>query len=327
MGDISVMLLTDNITAQNFQKYYDSKIIKDFYITYDAESFIERMTANPGCTAIIDTLTCNAANVLKAVGFLKGCKGKFIVICKNAQEGFDYLSKGALEMLIKNENYTEEDYITAICVKVKNAEIQYLRDNTRTLKYTGAAVSNKVILIGSSTGGTEIVSEILQALPENIPPIVVVQHMPPVFTKLYAQRLDDICKMSVREAADGDELLPGLTLISPGDLQTRLVKKNNKLCVECFNGERVNGHAPSVDVLFNSAAALLGKRAIGVILTGMGADGAKGLLEMRKQGAFTIGQDAESSVVYGMPKVAFELGGVSKQVNSKDIPKLILENL
>lgn len=327
MDKINVVLLIDNMTATSFQKYCSKKGIQVAASTHDADVFIEKMSAFRDSIAVVDTLYADVAAVSKVVSFLAGSKLKFVVICKNAKEGFVYLSKGALEMYIRNENFADEENINALCVKIKSAENQYLRESSRILKYTGEAVSDKIILIGSSTGGTETVLSILKELPENIAPIVVVQHMPPVFTKLYAQRLDEICKMSVREASDGDALMPGLALIAPGDLQTRLVKRNGKLLVECVKGEKVSGHAPSVDVLFYSAAQLLGKKAIGVILTGMGSDGAKGLLDMRSKGAFTIGQDQESSVVYGMPKVAFDIGGVSKQAAFKDIPKLILENL
>lgn len=187
--------------------------------------------------------------------------------------------------------------------------------------------SGKIIAIGSSTGGTETVLEILKQLPAGSPPVLVVQHMPPVFTKIYATRLHNNCTMSVWEARDGDELRPGLVLIAPGELQMSLERRDGKLIVRCLEGEKVNGHCPSVDVLFSSVAKVSGKKALGVILTGMGADGAKGLLEMRQAGAFTLGQDEKSAVVYGMPKAAHEIGAVAKQAPLGEIPRLIQENI
>ncbi len=157
-----------------------------------------------------------------------------------------------------------------------------------------------------------------------MPPILIVQHMPAVFTKMYADRLNDICEMTVWEAKNGDKLRPGLVLIAPGDYQMKVVKNYDGYYVECFKGEKVNGHAPSVDVLFDSVADVIGSKAIGIILTGMGGDGSKGMLKMRENGAKTIGQDEKSCVVYGMPKVAYELGAVDEQVALPNIASRIM---
>jgi len=171
-----------------------------------------------------------------------------------------------------------------------------------------------VIAIGASTGGTEAILEVIQRLPENSPGIVVVQHMPPVFTKMYAERLDKICKMNVREAEDGDRVETGVALIAAGDRQMRLIRDARGYFVRCGGTDKVSGHCPSVDVLFESVAQAAGTNALGVILTGMGSDGAKGLLEMKKSGAHTIGQNQETCVVYGMPMVAFNIGAVKEQL-------------
>ncbi len=187
---------------------------------------------------------------------------------------------------------------------------------------------NTLIVMGASTGGTETLLEILKDLPIDTPGIVVTQHMPPVFTDMYAKRIDGICKMEVREAKNGDIVKPGLILISPGgDLQSRIVRIGNQYSVSCFPAEKVSGHRPSVDVLFHSAAQLAKSEAVGVLLTGMGQDGAYGLLEMHKAGAHTIGQDKASSIVYGMPKVAFEIGAVKIQADFHDISGLIYSHL
>ena len=147
--------------------------------------------------------------------------------------------------------------------------------------------------------------------------------MPEIFTRKYAERLDRICKMEVKEAQNGDRVQTGRILVAPGDFQMTLQKDSNGYYVKCFKAEKVSGHCPSVDVLFESVAANAGKNALGVILTGMGADGAKGLLSMRKAGAYTIGQNKETCVVYGMPSVAFNIGGVVDQAPIENIGDMI----
>ena len=179
---------------------------------------------------------------------------------------------------------------------------------------------NLVVAIGASTGGTEATSAVVRQFGTDIPGIVCVQHMPPGFTGMYAKRLNDQCRVRVKEAQTGDRVLPGHVLIAPGgDQHMRLVKVNGAYQVECRSGPRVNGHCPSVDVLFESVAKTAKKDAVGIILTGMGGDGAKGLLAMRSAGAKTIGQDESSCVVYGMPKVAYDIGAVEQQVKLADI--------
>ncbi len=184
--------------------------------------------------------------------------------------------------------------------------------------------TDKVIAIGASTGGTEAIREVLTRLPANVPGIIIVQHMPPNFTKSFADRLNELCAIEVREAKNGDFLGVGKALIAPGDYHMVLRRSGARYFVEIGTGEKVSGHRPSVDVLFNSVAKTAGANAIGVILTGMGADGAKGLLSMRKAGARTIGQDENSCVVYGMPKVAYEIGAVEQQFDLDDIAEAIV---
>jgi len=157
--------------------------------------------------------------------------------------------------------------------------------------------------------------------------MVIVQHIPPVFSRLFAERLNITTSLNVKEAESGDYVEPGKVLIAPGDKHMRIKKVSDRYRVECFEGEKINGHCPSVDVLFESVAKEAGKNAIGVILTGMGYDGAKGLLAMKKSGAHTIGQDEKSSVVYGMPRVAYNIGAVSKQLPLDRISSSILDLL
>lgn len=184
-----------------------------------------------------------------------------------------------------------------------------------------------IIAIGASTGGAEALSKVLRKLPKDMPGMVIVQHMPAGFTKMHADTLNKMCKIEVREARNGESVQRGVALIAPGNKQMRIWKDDKGYYVTCREEEKVGGHIPSVDVLFKSVAKVVGDKAIGVILTGMGKDGAEGLLEMRKAGAYTIGQNEESSVVYGMPKVAYDIGAVKIQIDIKDISNLILKEI
>lgn len=171
-----------------------------------------------------------------------------------------------------------------------------------------------LIVIGASTGGTEAVRQVLEEMPEDSPPILIVQHIPPVFSRAFAGRLDRICKVRVREAADGDEVLAGQALVAPGDFHMLLRKNGGSRRVEVRAGPRICYQRPAVDVLFQSVADVAGADAIGVLLTGMGADGAQGLLKMKRAGARTIAQDEATCVVYGMPREAMMLGAVDQQL-------------
>ncbi len=184
-----------------------------------------------------------------------------------------------------------------------------------------------VIAIGASTGGTEAIISVVKNLPPSTPGIVIVQHMPANFTTLYAERLNRICKMNAKEAAEGDRIKTGLIIVAAGDFHLTVDKDSLGYFIHSKRGERVSGHCPSVDVLFDSVAKKAGKNAIGVILTGMGADGAAGITKMRQQGAYTIGQDKESCVVYGMPMEAYNMGGIARQLPLDNIGSEILYQL
>ena len=183
-----------------------------------------------------------------------------------------------------------------------------------TASAVSAAKKDTLIAIGASTGGTEATIAVVKNLPASTPGIVIVQHMPPVFTNMYAQRLNRICNMSAVEATDMMRVEQGKIIVAAGDYQLRVMRDAQGYYVTVRPGEKVSGHCPSVDVMFESVAAAAGARSVGILLTGMGQDGANGLLKMRQRGAYTIGQDQESCVVYGMPAVAFELGAVQKQL-------------
>ncbi|TCN90673.1 two-component system chemotaxis response regulator CheB [Shewanella fodinae] len=184
----------------------------------------------------------------------------------------------------------------------------------------------KVVAIGTSTGGTQALERILTSLSEQPPGIVIVQHMPEKFTEMFAQRLNSLCRIEVKEAADQDVVLPGRALIAPGGRHMQLVARGNGYVVTVNDGPLVNRHKPSVDVLFRSVAKTAGADAAGFILTGMGDDGARGLKEMRQAGAVTFAQDEQSCVVFGMPKEAIEMGAAEQQVSLDDVAPTI-ENL
>lgn len=237
---------------------------------------------------------------------------------------FDALEAGAVDFVNKPSNLNRaqlNDFLAQeLATKVKIASTAKVgrlkRVDPVTVASNVSVVGHKdsIVAIGASTGGTEAIFEVVKGFKRDIPGVVIVQHMPPGFTKMYAERLNNQCEVAVKEAQTGDRVLPGQVLIAPGDRHMRLVKVAGAYQVECNGTDRVNGHCPSVEVLFNSVAKVAGKNAIGVILTGMGGDGAKGLLAMRNAGAQTIGQDAASCVVYGMPKVAYDIGAVQYQL-------------
>jgi two-component system chemotaxis response regulator CheB len=184
--------------------------------------------------------------------------------------------------------------------------------------------TNKIIAIGASTGGTEAIKTVLMGMPANAPGIVVVQHMPAKFTTSFAERLNELCKISVKEARDGDSVVNGTALIAPGNYHMLLKRSGARYYVQVKTGPMVHHQRPAVDVLFNSVAMYAGSNAVGVILTGMGADGARGLLKMREAGAGTVAQDEKSCVVFGMPKEAIKAGAVDKVVPLQLITKTTL---
>lgn len=183
--------------------------------------------------------------------------------------------------------------------------------------------TEKVIVVGASTGGTEAVGAFLEAMPADTPGIVVVQHMPENFTRSFAQNLDSFCRLQVKEAVDGDHVRPGTVLIAPGGKHTLLKRIGTQYSVEVRDGPLVSRHRPSVDVLFRSAARFAGRNAIGVILTGMGDDGAQGMKELHDSGAHTFGQDEASCVVFGMPKEAIRLGGIDEVLPLEQLPAAV----
>ncbi|NLZ38514.1 MAG: chemotaxis response regulator protein-glutamate methylesterase [Firmicutes bacterium] len=255
-----------------------------------------------------------------------------IVVSSISYAVFDALNAGAVDFVAKpNLGSPEEldNFLRQLREKVKiAAEAKpafLLPAGSRRIKERKDFARDLIIAIGASTGGTEAIYQLLKGLPPTVPGIIIVQHIPPVFSRMFAERLNQQLPFTVKEAAEGDYVEAGKVLIAPGDHHLRVNKVGNRYQVNLDrHGEKVCGHRPSVDVLFSSVAQAAGDRAIGIILTGMGYDGAKGLLAMKRKGARTIGQDEQTSVVYGMPKVAFELGAVDKQLPLQQIPRTLL---
>lgn len=246
----------------------------------------------------------------------------------------DALKAGAVDFVTKpRDGETLESFASRLAAKLTAAakvrvvpkRAAPVRRNVTARKPVQTGIfSDRIIALGASTGGTDALECVLKEFPEDCPPIVIVQHMPPVFTKMYAERLDKSCRMHVIEASDGDRLKQGLCIIAAGDKHMRLKKDADGYYVSCAEGPKVSGHCPSVDVLFESVAEAAGKDAVAAILTGMGADGAKGMKKLHDSGAYTIGQDKDSCVVYGMPMEAYNLGAVDEQLPLDRIGQALL---
>jgi two-component system, chemotaxis family, protein-glutamate methylesterase/glutaminase len=248
----------------------------------------------------------------------------------------DYIGKpkGALPQAL-------DDYARELASKIRgaaNADPKYIGSLDRTwlsrdrVAPAGAianpgATTDKLVLIGGSTGATEAIREVLVQLPREVPPILIVQHMPESFTALFARRLDQTCSVEVSEARHDEPAQIGHAYVAPGHSHMEVVRVGSSYRIKLNQGELVNRHRPSVDVLFNSGAKAAGKNAIGVILTGMGADGAAGLLALKQEGAFTIAQDQKSSVIFGMPRAAIELEAAVEVLPLKQIGTRVLAYL
>jgi two-component system chemotaxis response regulator CheB len=282
----------------------------------DGLTFLEKlMRGHPMPVVMISSLTDNGADTtLRALSL----------------GAVDYISKPRLDVSNGTVEQAEE-----IVAKVKAAAKARIRlqdapapasvaSTGRTYQFSA---THKVVAIGASTGGTEALKDLLSPLPADFPGIVIVQHMPEAFTRQFAKRLDSLCKIRVKEAQDGDRILPGHALLAPGGHHMTVVRRGMEYAVHVYRGERVNRHLPSVDVLFSSCAQSMGKNALGVLLTGMGADGARGLLEMRQASAFTIAQDESTSVVFGMPKEAILLDAVDQVLPLGRIAGSLLQRL
>lgn len=247
-----------------------------------------------------------------------------VVVTSLAVDAFEAMSLGAVDF-VRKPVITKSCELEAFGRKLRSiikiaSNAKIIKTDSRTYSVTQKNTANSmklnsksIIAIGASTGGTEALPRVLTKLPYNSPPVVVVVHMPEGFTSMFAQRLNGLCKQEVCEAVSGQYLKQSQIVIARGGKHMRVFRDNYGYFVSLAPGEKVKGHCPSVEVLFDSVAAASGRDAVGVILTGMGSDGASGLLAMRKAGAYTIGQDEDSCVVYGMPRVAYNIGAVCVQ--------------
>ncbi|CAN2044565.1 protein-glutamate methylesterase/protein glutamine deamidase [Candidatus Magnetomoraceae bacterium gMMP-1] len=272
-----------------------------------------------------------------------------VVMCsslteKGSETALRAMEYGAIEIILKPKlgakKFLEESKVN-ICDAVKAASLARVKRISEIKpvapKLTADAViakplsramsktTEKVVIVGASTGGTEALRIFLEAMPGNAPGIVIVQHMPEQFTKTFAKRLDGICSISVKEAENNDTVIRGRALIAPGNHHALLKRSGARYYVEVKNGPLVCRHRPSVDVLFRSAARYADKNVVGVIMTGMGDDGAQGMLEMKEAGAYNIAQDEASSVVFGMPNEAIKKGGVNKILSLEAISRAVLQ--
>jgi len=241
---------------------------------------------------------------------------------KGGELAMEALDAGAIDVICKpGAAYTVGDILPVLCNQIRAAarvnfkRVERARQNiepARTQRLSLTKTTNKILAIGASTGGTVAIEAVLTRMPRNAPGIIVVQHMPEKFTTSFAQRLNDNCEIEVREAKDGDSIIPGVALIAPGNYHMVAKRSGARYYVKVKGGLPVFHQRPSVEVMFNSVAKYVGKNAVGVILTGMGADGAQGLLEMRNAGAHTIAQDERTCVVFGMPGEAVKLDAAEK---------------
>ena len=295
----------------------------------------------------LDLIVCDVEMPkMNGVDFIKRLLPQYplpvVMISDNIRSEAAAIQAGALEFVEKPHSRsakTVADFLVELTLKIrlavrtginlpeKKTAVYKADHNHRGQSFGSGQSTDRLIAIGASTGGTEAIYQILKNLRGDCPGILIVQHIPPVFSKMFAERLDSQTPLRCKEAQSGDYVEPGRVYIAPGDQHMRIKRIGKNYRVDVFAGEKVNGHCPSVDMLFDSVAREVGPRAIGVLLTGMGNDGAKGLLEIRRKGGYTIGQDEASSVVYGMNKVAYNIGAVSVQAALENIHHCILTAL
>ena len=245
------------------------------------------------------------------------------------------LDAGAVEVMCKPSSaYSVGDMMASLQEKIKAAACVDIKARLRRAALATSEVApprslsrttHQIIAIGASTGGTIAIEQILRRMPPDAPGIVITQHMPEVFTRSFAERLDGLCRIQVKEAVEGDSVVSGTALIAPGNYHMLLHRSGARYVVSVKSGPLVNRHRPSVEVMLSSVARTAGRNAVGAILTGMGGDGAKGLLEMRNAGAATLAQDEASCVVFGMPKVAIEMGAAEHIVPLDQIAEMLLQ--
>jgi two-component system chemotaxis response regulator CheB len=331
--------LVRKVLGEEISKFADFKVVGSAIDPYDAREKIFQLQPD------IITLDLEMPR-MDGLSFLAKLM-KFhplpvVVVSSQAPEGskaaMDALQLGAVEIVPKpGSQFSVPDVGRTLIHALRSAasanmdKIKQRQSSIPDAPVSAASVllntTHKVVAIGASTGGTQAIEAVMREMPADAPGIVIVQHMPQTFTGAFAERLNRICSMQVREAQDNDDVTPGIALVAPGDKHMILSKNGARYQVRIKEGPRVHFQRPSVDVLFQSVAKNSGQNAIGVILTGMGADGAKGLLAMHQSGAHTIAQDEKSCVIFGMPKEAIGLGGVDEILPLSHIGRAILNRV
>ncbi len=274
---------------------------------------------------VIDESVLNANNSAEAMTILDKYSTKFIYCCSNLIDGFFVKKNASSEIFVKNNKDDNRKFIWTLADKIVKIYKRKSIASDEPIGYGSYNIFNNIVAIGASTGGTEMVFQLLKEIPISLNiPVVVVQHMPPVFTKMYADRMNKSCDLTVIEAKDGDMVRGRYAYIAPGGKQMEIEKRGLNYYIKILPTMSEHVNNPSVDVLFNSVAKNFRSKAIGVILTGIGKDGSKGLLNIRNMGGKTIGQDKDTCVVYGMPKVAFEIGAVMEQLPLSKISSAVI---
>lgn len=338
--NIRVLVVDDSPVFCNFMKKGISELdgIEVIDVAHDANSAKDKILALKPDVITLDVEMPGMSGIDFLRTFIPENPVPVIVITSSPTSAFEAMNAGAIEFVKKPMGGSKSEldkFVVRIATIIRYAKIVKLQprkipvktstDTTAVpLKLVNEPGKDTIIALGASTGGTDALVEVVKRLPADSPPVLITQHMPPTFTKMFAERIDRVSPMSAKEAEDGDRLKRGQIIVAAGGKQMRLMKDARGYYITSRPGEKVSGHCPSVDVLFTSVAEAAGANAIGVILTGMGADGAEGLLKMREAGAYTIGQDEETCVVYGMPGVAFKKGAVMSQLPLQKIAEQII---
>ncbi len=334
-GKIKLLIVEDSMffracLVKGLSQANDIEIVGEATDPYEARDLLDSIDPDV-MTMDIEMPYMNGIEFMRAL--LPVWPVPVIVVSSLVQRQPDAMSSGAADFLAKPTDRSPDSMSAFIPELINRIRTAYRRKNMiktpaqrpfdsvgNDRRFTG------FVALGASTGGTQATAKVLRALPANCPPFIIVQHMPPDFTRMYADNMNSSCAMKIREVKDGDMLEQGLVLIAPGgSQQCEIVKRGINFYTKIFAAPKVSGHCPSVDVLFRSVAQCAAANdAIGVLLTGMGADGAEGLLAMKNKGMYTIGQDEKTSVVYGMPREAYEMGAVVRQAAIDDVSTYIM---
>ncbi|HPG29644.1 MAG TPA: chemotaxis response regulator protein-glutamate methylesterase [bacterium] len=345
MKKVKVLIVDDSavvrsILSSNLRKFEDIEVVGTASNPYEARNMIVELKPDV-ITLDIEMPRMNGLEFISVL--MKSYPLPIIVISSlvsgKCETSLHALELGAVDIFAKPANdisgafpliieELHQKIIYASFAKVGNSILEKPKNEKNIEVLSNIKSSEKVIAIGASTGGTEALKRVLEKLPQNMPPVIITQHMPAGFTKSFADRLNNICKnIEVREAVDSEKLHSGLALVAPGNFHLLLARDGAKFKVIVKDGPKICHQRPAVDVMFLSTAEIAGKNAVGVILTGMGSDGANGLLAMKKKGAVTISQSERTCVVYGMPREAYLKGAVDFVADLDDIPGKIIQAL